>query len=149
MALKINTKAPDFTLDGTGGKFTLSQDLANKPCVLYFYPKDFTAVCTKEACEFRDQFAEFRGAEIDVIGISRDSVETHERFKKEHQLPFELLADKSGQVAKKYKALIPVIGVTKRITYFLDKDHQIKAVFENMFDADGHIKAMIQQLKSS
>ncbi len=147
MALSTGTFAPDFTSESTAGTFTLSKNMAGKPCIIYFYPKDFTPGCTKEACEFRDQFAEFRGADIDVLGISRDTVATHRRFKAQHKLPFELVADESGAIAKSYKAIIPVIGVTKRITYFLDKDHKIKAVFDNMFDAQGHIRAMIHELK--
>ncbi len=80
--------------------------MKGKPCILYFYPRDFTPGCTREACGFRDQFAEFRGLDIDVTGISRDSVATHLKFKETHRLPFELLADEQGEVATLYKAAI-------------------------------------------
>ncbi|MGB0525702.1 MAG: peroxiredoxin [Flammeovirgaceae bacterium] len=150
MALKLNSQAPDFTLASTGGgEITLSSDLAGKPCIIYFYPKDFTPGCTKEACSFRDHFEEFRGLDIDIFGISRDSIESHHDFKKKHNLPFELLSDPSGAVCKKYKALIPVVGVPKRITYLLDASHKIIAVNESMFDALGHIQAMIKEVKQS
>ncbi|NJL15082.1 MAG: peroxiredoxin [Microscillaceae bacterium] len=147
MALQVGSKAPDFTLPATGGlSFTLSQEAAGQAVILYFYPKDFTPGCTAEACDFRDNIAQFSDLSIPVFGISRDSVLTHEKFKEKYQLPFALLADESGRVAKAYQALIPLIGLTKRITYLLDKNHQIAAVYESMFGAKQHIKAMIAQL---
>ena len=115
--------------------------------MIYFYPKDFTPGCTREACTFRDQHHEFAGLGIDVFGISRDSIESHHKFKKEHELPFELLSDRSGSVCKLYSALVPVLRVPKRITYLLDKDHKIVASYDSMFDAAGHIKKMVEKLK--
>ena len=148
MALKVGTSAPDFTLDSTGGnEFTLSKDLQGKACILYFYPGDFTPGCTKEACEFRDHFAEFKDLDIDILGISRDSIEKHHKFKKKHNLPFELLADLSGEVAHLYKALMPIIGITKRITYLLDKEHKIAAFYDSQFSYSAHIQNMIKQIQ--
>ena len=148
MPLKEKEQAPDFTLPSTSGKkFTLSEDLANKPCILFFYPKDFTPTCTKEACEFRDTFAAFRNLDIEVIGISRDDIATHQRFKEQYNLPFQLLADTDGKVAGLYKALIPVVKVTRRVTYLLNKNHRVAAVFENMFTAEKHIATMVERVK--
>jgi peroxiredoxin Q/BCP len=150
MALKIGTSAPDFTLPATNGKnISLSKDLAGKPCVLYFYPKDFTPGCTKEACEFRDQFATFRNLEVDVLGISRDNIDSHKKFKETHKLPFELLSDVNGSVCKAYEALIPIIGIPKRISYLLDKEHKIVAVYQDFFGAEEHIKAMLAKIQKS
>ena len=144
MALKIGAQAPDFTLPSTSGdKFTLSKAFAGKPVILYFYPKNFTTVCTEEACEFRDAFEDFRDLDVDVVGISKDSMESHHKFKKEHQLPFELLSDIQGAVAKKYGAALPILRTTKRVTYLLDEKHQIRAVLDNMFNAKKHLKAML------
>ncbi|EPR67800.1 peroxiredoxin [Cyclobacterium qasimii] len=144
MGLSKGQKAPDFTLPSTSGSdFKLSKDFFGKACVIYFYPKDFTGGCTAQACEFRDQFEEFRDLDIPVIGISRDDMETHLRFKKENKLPFELLSDTSGEVCKKYDALVPIIGIPKRITYLLDKGHVIKDEFQDMFNAKAHIKKML------
>jgi peroxiredoxin Q/BCP len=149
MPLKINQPAPDFSLPSTNGKlFTLSKDMLNKPCVIYFYPKDFTPGCTKEACEFRDTFSMFRDLDIAVIGISRDDIATHLEFKKQYKLPFELLSDTKGEVAHLYGASVPLIKFTRRITYLLDKKHTIAAVYENLFAAEKHIQTMIEKLKS-
>ena len=148
MALKNKTKAPDFTLPSSSGNdFSLYRDLSGKPCIIYFYPKDFTPGCTQEACDFRDNFSFFKELSIDVIGISRDSVSTHQKFIKSHQLPFELLADEKGLVSKKYDALVPLIGVNRRITYLIDKEHRIVDSFESMFGASKHIKNMVKAVQ--
>jgi peroxiredoxin Q/BCP len=148
MALKIGKKAPDFTLPSTSGKnFSLSKDCKGKACIIYFYPKDFTKVCTAEACDFRDQFAAFRDLDIPVLGISRDDMPTHLRFKKEYKLPFELLSDEKGNVCNAYDALIPLIRVPKRITYLIDQDHIIRGVFSDMFESKKHVDEMIKLLK--
>jgi peroxiredoxin Q/BCP len=148
MALPVGTQAPDFTLAATSlGSITLSKDLAGKSVILYFYPKDFTPGCTTEACEFRDQFAEFRDLDIPVFGISRDNLATHEKFKKTHRLPFELLADESGKVCKTYDALIPLIKMPTRVTYLLDSNHRIAGVFQGLFENKAHIAAMLKELK--
>lgn len=149
MSLPEKSMAPDFALDSTSGSpFSLSKTAAGKPVILYFYPKDFTSVCTKEACEFRDSFDFFRGLNVDVYGISRDDIPTHHRFKEAYNLPFDLLADEDGQVADLYKATIPVIRLTKRVTYLLDAGHRIAAVYTNLFGAKKHISEMITRVKS-
>lgn len=149
MALKLGTQAPDFILPSTSGKtVSLSKDLKGKAMILYFYPKDFTPGCTAEACEFRDQFAEFRTLEIPVFGISRDDISTHEKFKKTFKLPFDLLADESGKVCKAYEALIPLIKMPKRITYLLNADHQIEGIYEGLFDNKEHVTAMLKKIKN-
>jgi len=150
MPLKVRQPAPDIYLPSTrGSHFKLSRDLANQPAIVYFYPKDFTPGCTQEACSFRDAFSVFREVDITVVGISRDSIETHQKFKKQHQLPFELLSDSDGSVAKKYGALVPFIKVVRRVTYLLDADHKVAAVYEDMFGAEKHIQQMVKAVKES
>lgn len=147
MSLKIGEIAPDFNLPSTSGeKLSLSKNYKGKPLILFFYPKDFTKVCTAEACEFRDEFGVFKGLGIDVLGVSRDDMATHQRFKKEYQLPFELLSDETGKVCKSYDALIPLIKMPKRVTYLIDKEGKIAGVYSDMFESRGHIEAMIRKI---
>lgn len=149
MALKTGTRAPDFTLPSTSGKlFRLSDEVKGKSCIIYFYPKDFTSGCTAQACEFRDEFEVFRELSIPVLGISKDSIPTHLKFKEEYKLPFDLLSDKDGKVCKAYDALIPIVGLPKRITYLLDSNHVIRAAFQDMFDAKAHIQQMIKETQN-
>lgn len=149
MPLPIGALAPDFTLDSTSGEsFTLRKHLLFKPCILYFYPKDFTPGCTAEACDFRDHFEYFKDLDIQVIGISRDSVETHLRFQKSYGLPFELLSDSEGQVAGLYKAKIPLLGLTSRVTYLLNKEHIIQAVYSDLLGARNHLQTMIKAVQN-
>ncbi len=149
MALKIESQAPNFSLPSTDGTIFTLNNLIGTAMVIYFYPKDFTPGCTKEACEFRDQFATFRNLEIPVFGISKDNIATHLRFKQAHQLPFELLADKNGKVAKMYKAIMPVVGLTKRITYLLNKSHKIIAVHDALTGSTNHVHEMIGKIQET
>ncbi len=149
MALKINAQAPDFTLASTSGNsFVLSKDMSGKPCVLYFYPKDFTIGCTAEACKFRNEFEIFENVDVPILGISKDDIATHLRFKQQYKLPFELLADTAGLVTKMYDSVVPFIGYTLRTTYLLDHAHKIIAVYNNAFYPQGHIAAMIKTIKN-
>lgn len=147
MGLPTGVEAPDFSITTTAGEFQLSKDFKNSPCIIYFYPKDFTNVCTKEACSFRDEFSIFKSLDVDILGISRDDVATHKRFKEQYQLPFELGADVEGTVAKQYKANIPFIGMTKRITYLLNAQHRIEKVYSGLFEAEKHVEEMILKIR--
>jgi peroxiredoxin Q/BCP len=148
MPLKVQDTAPDFSAPSTAGKnFNLYAELAHSPIVLYFYPNDFTPGCTKEACEFRDHSAAFHDLNVKVIGINKDNIETHKRFRMEHKLPFELVSDESGDIAKAYKALIPLVGLTRRVTYLIGTDKKILASFDDFFGAASHVKEMLKQAK--
>lgn len=147
MALSLGQKAPDFKLSSTSGQtLKMSEDLIGKAFILYFYPKDFTRGCTAEACEFRDQFEAFRNLDVPVFGVSKDSISTHQKFKMEHKLPFDLLSDPDGKVCKSYDALIPLIKMPKRVTYLIDEKHEIAGVFSDMFESKGHITNMLRKL---
>jgi len=146
MPLKKDQKAPAFSLPSTSGDQFVLADHTGEPVVLFFYPKNFTTVCTKEVCEFRNAFADFRDLKVKVFGISQDTIASHLKFKKENALPFELLSDAKGKIAKLYKATIPVIGMNRRVTYLLGEDHKIKGVFEDMFSAGKHVEAMLAKL---
>lgn len=104
MTLRVGDKAPDFTLpDQTGKQVTLSDRLGEKVVVLYFYPKDNTRGCTAEACSFRDSYESFTDSRRRVIGVSSDSVESHEKFAGRHELPFTLLADRDRAVRRRVR----------------------------------------------
>jgi peroxiredoxin Q/BCP len=142
MPLPIGSSAPDFTAPSTGGQFTLSEQMKGKPCILYFYPRDFTPGCTQEACAFRDHFEVFRDLNIEVVGISMDDLETHRSFKEKHRLPFELCSDGRGKIAASYQAKLPFVPMTKRISYLLDRDHKIRGVFANFLNGAAHVQKM-------
>lgn len=149
MSLKINQAAPDFTLPSTSGQsITLSKDLKDTVCILYFYPKDFTGGCTAEACGFRDNMEEFNNVDLTILGISRDNISSHLKFKRAYGLPFELLSDLDGEVCKAYEALIPLFRTPKRITYLLGRDHTVKAFHQGTFGAEKHIQKMISSIKT-
>lgn len=134
--LEVNTQAIDFTLpDENGKEVTLSSFLGRK-VVIYFYPKDNTPGCTKQACAFRNTFDEFEKENVVVIGISKDSVKSHKNFKEKYQLPFILLSDVNHEVIEKYdcwkeKKLYgkTYMGIT-RSTYVLDENGKIIKTFE-------------------
>ncbi len=143
MELKIGRHAPDFTLPSTGGKtFHLSENLRDGKLVLYFYPKDFTPGCTAEACGFRDEFSELAKSEIRVYGISTDTIESHERFKNEHRLPFDLLSDPGGEVSRVYGVYNRLFKIANRVSFILDRDGKILKIIKNFFIAKAHINGV-------
>lgn len=145
--LKIGTAAPTLKLPSTEDRtFELSKDLAQKPAIVYFYPKDFTNVCTAEACSFRDEFEAFRELDVAVVGVSMDSIATHKRFKNQFKLPFELLSDSNLKAAKAWKAVTPLVPIPRRVTYLLDKDHMILASISDMFNGQKHVKEMMEKI---
>lgn len=150
MALSVGSPAPDFTLDSTSGApFTLSKDLHGKIGILYFYPKDFSAGCTAEACSFRDSFEVFRGLDVPVVGISPDDIPTHHRFREAHNLPFHLLTDADKSVAAHYDVLAPIVKFVQRVTFLIDENMRIAAMFQDLFDSRGHINVMIEELRKN
>jgi len=147
--LKENDLAPDFTLpDETGQQHSLS-DYKGKTVVLYFYPKDDTPGCTKEACSFRDNFSEITSKGAIVIGISKDSPKSHEKFKIKYNLPFLLLADENAKVIKLYNfwgtknMYGKMVEGTLRKTFIIDKDGKIKKIFEKV-TPEGHAEEILK-----
>lgn len=132
----IGSKAPDFTLVGTGGKKVGLKDFyGRKNLVLYFYPKDATPGCTMEACGFRDAYPHFEQHETVVLGVSRDSLNAHESFSTKHRLPFLLLSDPDGEVSTAYgvfgtKSFLgrQFLGI-HRTTFVIDSRGTIRGVF--------------------
>ena len=130
--LQVGDAAPDFeTEDDEGKPFKLS-GYKGKKLVLYFYPKDFTPGCTAEACSIRDSYQLFEGAGISIFGISGGTAMTHQKFRGKHQLPFNILMDEELNIAKLYDAYskLNILGMgVKRITYLIDEDGKIEAIF--------------------
>ncbi|MEA2366582.1 MAG: thioredoxin-dependent peroxiredoxin [Thermoleophilaceae bacterium] len=120
----VGDPAPDFELDGTEGRFRLSDHLGER-VVLLFYPGDNTPVCTRQFCSYRDNADDFDSLEATVVGISAQSVDSHEAFTAEHGLNVSLLADEGGAVAKAYGAHTPVVG-TKRAAVVIDEDGVVR-----------------------
>lgn len=149
MTLQVGDIAPDFTLPSDlGHDFTLSREVRETPLILYFYPKDFTPGCTAQACSFRDHMEEFTDRGVRVAGINTDSLQTHAEFKKKHRLPFELLSDRQGKVAKLYGAKVPILGITKRISFLIGPGREILHIYNNLFGAEKHIDEMLRRIKS-
>lgn len=131
--LVVGTQAPDFKLQDDQGNWRALAEFKGKKVVVYFYPKDDTPGCTKEACSLRDSAAEYSKHGIVVIGINYDSVESHKEFKAKYHLPFILLSDPKREIAKKYHAVSGLFGrlVPKRITYLIENG-KIHYVFKKI-----------------
>lgn len=154
MTLKTNQKAPDFTRpDQDGANHSLS-DYKGQWMLIYFYPKDDTSGCTKEACQIRDNFPAFKKLGIKVLGVSVDSVKSHEKFAKKYELPFTLLADED-------KSLVTLYGVwgekkfmgrtymgTKRMSFLIDPEGKIAKIYEKV-KPDVHAEEVLADIKQS
>jgi len=146
----IGKPAPDFTLPTTTGEnISLKQFKGKKTVVLYFYPKDETPGCTKEACEFRDVASEFERHNAVILGISTDNIESHQRFREKHKLTFPLLSDEDASVAKmfgvyKQKNLYgkKYMGI-ERTTFVIDKTGRIAQIYPKV-KVDGHIQDVLE-----
>ena len=123
--IKIQTKAPNFNLLNQDKEEVKLSDYQDKVVLLYFYPKDDTPGCTKEACAIKEVYNDFIKAGIIILGVSSDSPESHVKFRNKYNIPFSLLSDTKKEVIKKYGALEP-LGFTKRISYLIKKGIIIK-----------------------
>jgi peroxiredoxin Q/BCP len=131
MPLSVGDTAPNFTVKDTNGNTVSLSDYAGKPVVLYFYPKDDTPGCTKEACSFRDNYQQYLAQGITVFGVSMDDEASHKSFTDKFSLPFPLLADTDGTLTKAYDVEGERNGViySKRVTYVIGGDGKIQQVY--------------------
>ena len=132
--LETGTRAPDFTLADQNGEMHSLSDYKGRKVILYFYPKDMTSGCTSQACNFRDLYPQIREKGAVVLGVSKDSVESHKRFEEKHGLPFTLLSDAGLSVIKAYDVLKTgkdgkPTGSLLRSTYLIDEDGVIVKAF--------------------
>ena len=150
-ALRIGDFAPDFDLPTVDGKNFKFSEHRGHPVVLYFYPKDGSPGCTKEACSFRDQYKEFEALGAEIIGISSDTETSHRSFAAKNELPFSLLSDADGQLRKKYAVPRAALGLLPgRVTYVLDDEGRVLYVFNSLNKAADHVsnaKAALSDLK--
>jgi len=143
MALSAGTIAPNFTVKDTHGNTVSLSDYAGKTVVLYFYPKDDTPGCTKEASSFRDSYEAYQGKDIAVFGVSKDDETSHQAFTKKFNLPFPLLADVDGSLMSAYD--VDGGGYAKRVTYVIDGKGAIAKVYDNV-KTDTHATDILADL---
>jgi peroxiredoxin Q/BCP len=150
MALTVGIPAPDFTVKDTNGNLVTLSEYQGTNVVLYFYPKDDTSGCTKEACSFRDAYAEFRGKEIVIFGVSMDDEASHQAFTTKFNLPFPLLADTDGAITKAYDVEGERGGIryAQRVTYIIGQDGTISHVFTGI-NTETHAQDILAALKSA
>ena len=148
MSLNIGDKAPDFTAATDGNGSVSLAKLRGKKVILYFYPKDDTSGCTKEACGFRDALPDFSKAQAIVIGVSRDSVASHDKFKKKYELPFTLAADADGQITEAYGVWVQksmygrkYMGI-ERSTFLIDEKGIIRGIWPKV-KIPGHVEEVL------
>ncbi|MEJ2016575.1 MAG: thioredoxin-dependent thiol peroxidase [Limibacillus sp.] len=148
MTLNPGDKAPDFSMPTDGGGSVSLKDLKGKKVVLYFYPKDDTPGCTKEACGFRDALPDFSGADAEIIGVSKDSVAKHDKFKAKHELPFTLASDEDGSVCEAYGTWVEksmygrkYMGID-RATFLIGHDGKIAQIWRKV-KVPGHVDEVL------
>ncbi|MEO8398733.1 MAG: thioredoxin-dependent thiol peroxidase [Ignavibacteriaceae bacterium] len=150
--LEEGKKAPDFKLKDQDGNDHSLENYKGKKVVLYFYPKDDTSGCTKEACSFRDEFPKFNKLNAEILGVSPDSVKSHKKFAEKYNLPFTLLADEEKEVVEKYdvwqeKSMFgkKYMGVV-RTTVIIDENGIVKKIFPKV-KVEGHDQEVMEALK--
>lgn len=143
MTLSVGMDAPNFTAKDSEGNTVSLSDFSGKTVVLYFYPKDDTPGCTKQAQSFRDNYTEYQGKEMVVLGVSRDNEASHKLFKEKYGLPFQLLADVDGTITKAYD--VDGGGYAKRVSYVIDGNGKITHVDEKV-KTDSHAQDILSAI---
>lgn len=144
--IAVGAVAPDFEATAHDGVVIKPSALKGRPIVLYFYPKDETPGCTKEACSFRDAWNELAKNNVMLVGISTDDAESHRQFAKNHELPFELVSDPSGDIARKY-GVPNLAGFLSRQTILIGPDGNVKKIYRSV-DVTKHASEILADLKS-
>jgi peroxiredoxin Q/BCP len=151
--LKIGDKAPDFALATDGGGKVEMKKLRGKNVIVYFYPKDDTPGCTREACGFRDNLPAFKKIDAEIIGISKDSVARHDKFKSKYELPFTLAADDDGKVCEAFGVWVEKMNYGKRYmgieraTFLIDGKGVVRNIWRKV-KVDGHVEDVLAAAKA-
>ena len=150
MALQVGDLMPHFTAkDAQGKDFDSNSCIGKKPVVVYFYPKDDTRVCTQQACSFRDRYEDFKTLGAEVIGISGDSIQSHQKFSAQYQLPFILLSDSDKKIRNIFGVPTNLLGlIPGRVTYVANKDGMVKLIFNSM-SGEIHIAKALEALRNN
>ena len=153
MSVEVGNKAPAFTLPADGGGTISLKDFKGKTVVLYFYPKDDTSGCTAEACAFRDAMPDFSKVKAAIVGISRDPVKSHDKFKAKYDLPFPLASDEDGKVCEAYGTWVEksmygrkYMGI-ERSTFLIDGKGVIRNAWRKV-KVPGHAEEVLQAVKA-
>lgn len=153
MSVKEGGKAPAFSMPTDGGGKIALKDLKGRPVVLYFYPKDSTPGCTKEACAFRDLMPDFSKIDAEIIGVSKDSVKRHDNFKAKYELPFALASDEDGDVCERYGVWVEksmygrqFMGI-ERATFLIDAKGVIRKIWRKV-KVNGHAEDVLEAVKA-
>lgn len=144
--LRVGDKAPDFTADSTDGRISM-KDYRGKNVVLYFYVRDQTPGCTMQSCSLRDGIDMIKAQDAEVLGVSVDDVSSHERFKEKENLNFPLVADTDFSISKSYGAFNEERGLSKRMTFIIDKKGVIRHIFPKV-DVREHAEEVVEALKN-
>lgn len=144
--VKVGDQAPDFDGPTSDGSRLGLKDFVGKNIVLYFYPKDDTSGCTREACSFRDNLDSVRHLGAEIIGVSLDSIQSHDRFTKKYALTFPLISDKEKRVANAYGVLKDAGLSTNRVTFIIDKNGKVAKIFPKV-DVSKHTEEVVAALK--
>lgn len=152
MSVTEGQKAPDFSMATDGGGTVKLADLKGKKVILYFYPKDDTSGCTTQACGFRDELPNFNGADAVIIGVSKDSVKSHDKFKAKYDLPFALGSDEDGDVCEKYGVWVEksmygrkYMGI-ERTTFLIDGTGTVRQIWRKV-KVPGHVEDVLKSVK--
>jgi len=146
--MEIGDKMPEFTAITDDGKQLSSSDITGSPCVIYFYPKNETKGCTAQACSFRDNYEDFKEIGAEVIGISHDSVKSHQNFKEHHRLPYILLCDKDKTLRSLFNVKGDLLGlITGRETFVFNANGELIYKFRSQVKIEDHIQNALKKLK--
>jgi peroxiredoxin Q/BCP len=149
-ALAVGDVAPPFTaVLQDGSRFDSASVLGKKLVVLFFYPKDNTPVCTKEACAFRDSYEKFTAAGAEVIGVSSDSPATHRAFAEKHRLPFPIISDHDRSLRKLFGVPNPLGLIPGRVTYVIDRQGVVRLVFSALLASDDHVRKALAAVQEA
>ena len=146
MEVKEGDKFPDFRLKADDGKEISLSDLKGKKSIVYFYPKDNTPGCTKEACSFRDNINSFKSLGIPVFGIRVDNIESHKKFKSKYSIPFTLLSDSDKKIVTEL-GIKSISGVASRVTFILDENGKILKIYPKV-SPDKHAEEILEFLRN-